>query len=302
MPKLTFQDQYSIAQEIAGLNDSISLLKFKRDINTGGAQLLAAFGREYNRRSRFTDLVSDQQYYQMPEDAQKLKEVIVSTGSYRPPMEQIPDEFAWRMMNMLSITGFPSHYWIRGNREFGLYPTPASTIVSGIELVFSPKHVYLTEADITSTTSTTTVSLTNNSQTVTSSGTIFTPKMTGQWFQNTDGSDENWYQINNVTSTSVLVLENYYQGPSVIGANFRIGQVMDLPEEFLEGPVDYAMYRHYLRRGNTNQAAEFKTLYQNSLDGAKNTYSNTTESQVINAEPIFRRFNPFRGDPPASIN
>lgn len=302
--KLTFQDQYTIAQEIAGLTDAVSLVKFKRDINTGGSMFLANLGREYNRHSRFTDLNATQQYYQLPEDGHKLKEVIVSTGSWYPPLEQIPDEFAWRMMNMASITGVPTHYFIRGNDEVGLYPIPSQTVTAGIELVFSPKHVQMTEADTTSTSTTTTLTVNQGSQTVTSSGTPFTQILEGQWLQITDGTDENFYKVSDYVNTSTLTLENYYQGPSGVGKTFRIGQVMDLPEEYLEAPVDYAMYRHYLRRGSAKsrysngKAIEFKTLFDSALLNAKDEYGNTTESQVINAEPQFRVYSNWRGDPP----
>lgn len=296
--KITFNDQYKLAEEISGLTDVVSIAKFKRDINIGGSKFLAGLGREYNRHSRFTDLVSGQQFYQMPEDAQKLKEVIVSNGAYNPPMEQIPDEWAWRMMNMLSVSGMPSHYWVRGNNEIGLYPIPAYTTTKGIELVFSPKQVQMTQDDYL----TGTVTVSNGSTTVTGSGTVFTATMVGQWFQTTDGTDENFYKVASFTSGTQVDLENFYQGTSGGSKTFRIGQVMDLPEEWLESPVDYAMYRHYLRRGDVGKAADFKSLWQDGLDNAKDTYGNTTESQVINAQPRFRSYNPFRGDPPYSIS
>jgi hypothetical protein len=306
--KLTFQDQYTIAQEISGLTDATTLIKFKRDINTGGTMFLTELGREYNRHSRTTNLVASQQYYELPEDAQKLKEIIVNTGGWYPPLEQIPDEFAWRQMNMFNITGVPSHYFIRGNDEVGLYPTPSLSVTAGIELVFSPKHVQLTEADTTSTTSSTTVTVTNGSTTLSSSGTIFTPTMVGQWLQTTDGTDERWYQIASYTNTSTMLLENYYQGPSGSSKVFRIGQVMDLPEEYLEAPTDYAMYRHFLRRGSSKsrysqgKALEFKGLFDEAVLAAKDEYGNTTDSQVINATPRYRVYNNWRGDPPASIS
>ncbi len=297
MSKLTWTDQQAMAQQLAGLTDSASLLKFKRDMNIGASKFLASLGREYNRHARYTDLVAGQQFYQLPEDAQKLKELTVSTGSYRPPMEQIADEFQWNMLNMLSITGMPSHYWIRGNNEFGLYPTPANNVSGGIQMVFSPKHVEMTQNDFT----TGTITITQGSTTLTHSATGFTAKLVGQWFQNTDGTDENWYQVASLTSSSVLVLGNDYQGLSAAGSSFRIGQVMELPEECLEAPVDYAMYRFYLLRGSSQKAAEFKSLYQDALDMAKNTYAITTESQVIAALPQYRTYNNWRGDPPASI-
>lgn len=296
--KITFQDQYTLATEISGLTDAASLIKFKRDINIGGSKFLAGLGREWNRHSRFTDVIGGQQFYQSPEDMQKVKDIIVSNGGYNPPMEQIPDEAAWRYLNMLSVSGQPSHYWVRGSNEFGLYPIPPANITKGIELVFSPKHVQLTAADYT----TGTVTVSNGSINIQGAGTTFTTAMVGQWLQTTDGTDENFYKISNWNSVTSIDLENYYQGTSGGTKSFRIGQVMDLPDEFLEGPVDYAMYRHYLKRGNPQLAADFKALYQDALDSAKDTYGNTTESQVISAEPMFRTYNPFRGDPPASIS
>lgn len=293
-----------MAKEISGLQDAASVVKFKRDINSGGTLFMAGLGREYNRKSRTTNSVALQQYYQLPEDGHRLKEIIYNTGSWQPPLEQVPDEFAWRMMNMASIVGVPTHYFIKGYDEVGLYPIPASAVTNGIELVFSPRHLELTEDDTTSTTSSTTVTVTNASQTVTSSGTIMTPKMVGQWFQSTDGTDENWYKISAVPDTATLTLENYYQGVSGASKTFRIGQVMDLPEEYLDAPVDYAMYRHYTRRGSQKSrytighAGEFKALFEDALMRAKEEYGQTTDNQVINAEPVFRQYNNWRGDPP----
>lgn len=295
--KLTFSDQQTIAQEISGLTDAASLITFKRDINSGGTMFLAELGREYNRHSRFTDIVDGQQYYQMPEDALRLTAIIASTGSWLPPLEQIPDEEAWRMMNMFQTYGLPSHYFIKGFDEIGLYPIPSQTVLDGLELVFSPKHLQLTESDFT----TGTVTVINGSATVTHSATGFTPIMVGQWLETTDGTDSNWYRITEFTDNATLQLENFYQGTS--GSKpFRIGQVMDMPEEFLEAPVDYAMYRHYVKRGEQQKAADFKALFDGSVDAAKDAYGQATNSQVISAEPRYRQYNPFRGDPPASIS
>ena len=296
--KLTFTDQQNLAKEISGLIDSASVTKFKRDINSGGTMFIAGLGREYNRKSRTTNLVSGQQYYQLPEDGHRLKELMVSTGSWNPPMEQIADEFAWRQMNMFTTTGIPTHYFIRGYDELGLYPTPSLSVTDGIELVFAPRHLELTEDDTT----TGTVTVTNGSQTITHSGTSFTAKMVNQWFQSTDGTDTNWYRISAFVDSANLTLENYYQGLSGSAKTYRIGQVMDIPEEYLDAPVDWSMYLHYMKRGNLQSANEFKSLFMSCVDAAKNEYGSTTDSQVISAESPYRAYNPFRGDPPASIS
>lgn len=296
--KITYTDMQQIAQEIVGLTDATTLTRLKRDINIGATMFLASLGREYNRKSRFTDLVAAQQVYQLPEDGHKIKEVIVNTGGWFVPLEQVPDEHTWRMLNMMQSTGQPTHYFMKGYDELCLYPTPSVTVENGIELVFSPKHVELTQNDFT----TGTVTVTNGSQTVTHSATGFTPNMAGLWFQVTGGTDENWYRVYEVTSTSIIQLENFYQGISGSAKTFRIGQVVDLPEEFAEAPVDYACYRHFLKRGTTDKAATFKTLFESALAMAKDQYGQTTDNQVITYSPQMRTYNPFAGDPPSSIS
>ena len=296
--KITYSDMQDIAQEVVGLTDATTLIKLKRDINIGSSLLLAALGREYNRKSRFTNLEADQQYYQLPEDAQKLKEVIVNTGGWEVPLEQIPDEHAWRMLNMMTVTGQPTHFFIKGNDELGLYPIPSADVEEGIELVFSPKHVELTQDDYT----TGTLTVTNGSQTVTGASTVFTSKMEGQWLQVTDGTDGNWYRVSEFNSSTSLTLENYYQGTSGASKAFRVGQTVDFPDEFCEAPSDYACYRHYLRRGSQEKADTFKALFDDATERAQDQYGNTTDSQVIWAEPQYRVYNSWRGDPPSGIS
>ena len=90
--KLTYSDLQTICKEVSGVIDAGSVLRFKRDINSGATLFLAGLGREYNRKSRFTDLKRNQQFYQLPEDGHKLKEIIASSGGWNVPLEQIPDE------------------------------------------------------------------------------------------------------------------------------------------------------------------------------------------------------------------
>lgn len=304
MSKLTWTDQEALAQESSGLIDTANLTIFKRDMNTGATRFVKNLGREFGRHSRFTDLVSGQQYYQMPEDTHRLKQIVVSSGTYTPPMEQIPDERGWRMMNMLPVTGVPTHYWIKGYKEVGLYPMPSATISQGIELVFSSTHTNMTEEDYI----TGTVTVAQNGLTIVGSGVVFTQKMAdlGLYFQVTDGSDENWYRIIGYTNSTTLTIENYYQGESGSGKPYRIGQVMDqIPDEYLEAPVDYAMWRFYLKRGiiGLQQAQTFQENWMAFLQDAKDEYGQVTDDQVVNADDHhdYRLYNPFRGDPPAGI-
>lgn len=302
--KLTFTDLQTICKEVSGITDAGSVIRFKRDINMGASLFLAKLGREYNRKSRFTDAKTNQQYYQLPEDGNRLKEIVVTNGGWQPPLEQIPDEFAWRRLNMMTVVGQPTHYFVKGNDEVGLFPIPSYTLENAIELVFSPRHVEMTQDDYV----TGTITVTNASQTITGAGTVFSSILVGQWFQVTDGTDDNWYKISAYNSATSLTLENFYLGTSGGTKAYRIGQVADMPDEYLDSLSDYAMYKHYTRRGSqksrysVGHAGEFKALFDDALERAQEAYSTTTDSNVITADTEYRTYNPFRGDPPASIS
>jgi len=275
----SFEDQYELAQEITGLTDATSLIRFKRDINRGGTMFLAALGREYNRKSRYTDTEASTQYYQTPQDALRIKGVSIKYNNGYLPCEEVADEQMWTYLNqVLRYSTTPRFFFVRGNDEYGLYPIPSSVVTNGIKLVFEPKHLFLSQADYT----TGTITATNGSQTITGSGTTFTSAMVGRYLEATDGTDGNNYRISAYASATSLAIENYWQGTSGIGKTYRISEVMDLPAEFLESPVDYAMYRHYLKK-DRRKAADFKALFQASLESARELYGVTTDGQVIYA-------------------
>lgn len=299
----TRSDQLDIIKEETGLSDAASIVKFDRDLNRGGARFIAALGREYNRKSRVTNLVANTQYYQCPEDTQRISEVIATHGGHTLPLTQVADEESWRLLNMTGTTDQPTHYFIRGFDEVGLYPTPANNVTAGLEIVFGPRSGRLRADDIDDTTTNTTITVTNGSQTITSSGTPFTAAMVGRGFEVTDGTDSRWYRIAGFTSTSILTLENYYQGAGGSGKSFRIGDVMDIPDEYLETPAYWAIYRHWKRRGATTKAEAAKKEFKDGLEKCQEEYSQMTNSQVVNASEatLNRAFNSFRGDSPVSI-
>lgn len=301
---LTFEDSQDIVIEETGLSasDSTSLAKVKRDINRGATRFMAALGREYNRRSRVTNLVAGTQYYQYPEEALRVSLVKAQQGGYFPPLDQVPDEEAWAYLNMTSMSGQPTHFFVRGFDEIGLYPIPSANVTTGLEIVFEPKHGYMRADDVTNVTSSTTVTVTNGSQTVTNSGTAFTQSMVGQRFEITDGTDSRDYRISAFVSTSQITLENYYQGTSGSGKTFRIGEVVDIPEEYEEAPAYFAIYRHHKRRGNDKKAAEALAEFTFMRDEAKDVYGQQTSSQVVSTVPMMRPYNVFRGDAPPSVS
>lgn len=278
----TYTDQQNLAKEISGLSDVSSLLNFKRDINAGTSRFLAKLNRPVDRQSKFTDLATGQQYYQFPEDAIKMSYVKVLTGTEWYGLTEVADETTWIQLNRLTqTTQTPTHFFVKGYDEVGLFPIPSTAVPEGIELIYEPKHVLLTADDYT----TGTISVSNGLSTIVGNGTTFTTKMAdGSYFlQITDGNDGNWYRVTNYGSPTSLTLENYYQGITSTTATYRIGQCSKIPEEFQEAPVDYAMYRHHLGKGEMDKAMQFNKLWLTSLKDAESVYGLSTSNQIIMA-------------------
>lgn len=276
---LTFQDQYQMAQTLSHFSDDAITAILKRDINTGCAKLMAGLDRAYLRRSRFTDLVAQQQYYQYPQDASKLRSFKTHIGGIERSMTEITDEETWDRMNQVPVYGIPWAFFTKGFDEVGLYPIPTDTTSSGGELVFTQRHLTMTQDDYT--TGTVTV---NGTQTVVGSGTTFTQGMVGRAFEIVDGSDGNWYRILSVESGTSLTLENVTQGITGGALSYRIGECAFLPEEYLETPVDYALNRFYLGRDQAKQA-QFLNLYNTAFEDMRSVYGRKNSSSLIDASP-----------------
>lgn len=291
MGKLTFQDQYQLAQQIAKVSDTANTTSFKRDINTGGSRFLAALNRPTQRRSRFANVVANQQYYQNPEDALRPSSVLYLMGSQWVPLAEVTDETYWRQLNWVATTGIPTAFFVRGSDEIGLYPIPSSAVSAGLELVFELRHLSLSQADYT----TGTMTVTNGSATATHSAAGLTSQMIGRYLSLTDGSDANWYKIADAPNSSTATLENVYQGLSA-AATFRIGEVMEIPEEYLEAPVDYAMHRYFIGRDTPSRysggrAKQFLDLFDHALAECKSVYGRKASSAVVEPSGSMRPYN-----------
>ena len=270
---LTFQDQYQMFQQITGDKSPEGLIIAKRDINEGGAMFLNSLGRKFNKEYITTNLVANQQYYHLVTSGLRISEIRCLQGPYYFKPRLIASEYDWDVLNTYTLTStYPTHYYIRGFNEIGIYPIPAANVTNGLKVSYEPQHVDLTQADYT----TGTVTVSNGSVTVTHSATGFTPQMVGRWLQITDGTDGKWYRIASYTSTSVVSLENYYEGISGSGRTFRIGECMKIPQAYQDAPVYYAIDRFYMTQNDQKTALTFKSRFDDKLKSAKETYARST--------------------------
>lgn len=262
---LTFTTAYTRAAQMVGIDTSIDspdLTAIKADVNQAVRLFKNTSRRYWTRKEVTADLVSGQQYYTFPEDMVRITQVRANTGGYNWPLVEVDSEQLWNKFNVIpsNTVIVPQFYFVRGRNEVGLYPIPSNDETAGLIISYEPRLQDMSVDDTT----TTTVTVANGSQSVTSPSTPFNTNMNGMMFSVTDGSDGNWYPIIGATA-SALTLENYYQGPSGSAKNCIIGSVPDIPEEFQYGPIYFAAYNFYLKRNEMANANIYKALYEDLL-------------------------------------
>lgn len=221
----------------------------------------------FNEASMTIVTVSQQQFYDLPFDYSKLKTGTITIGQLKWTPTEILNRQDWDKLNVFPYySDIPNNYFIY-NGEMGFWPIPST---SGNTITFNYKRRV---TDLTLTDYITgTVSATNNSLTITGSGTGFLANylaVAGSvfnlnlWIKLTPPSgDGNWYQIESIESATSLTLTNPYAGGTTSGASFIIGQMPLLLEDY----HDLLVYRPLMIYfstivDNPNKKKEFTDLY-----------------------------------------
>lgn len=282
-----------MVQQIANDFSSASLILFKRDVNEGCAMFLNRLGRKFNKEYLTANLVANQQYYQFPSEVLRLSEARFLNGTNYYDANLVTDEHEWNLKNTIITTGnYPTDYYIRGFNELGVYPVPSTNVTAGIQVSYEPQHIDLTQDDFTDQSAPTgTLTVSNNSIVVTHSGSGFTQNMVGRWLQVTDGTDGKWYRIASFVSTTVVNLENYYEGISGSGRTFRIGEVAKIPQAYQDAPVYYALDRYYQTQNDQRTAPVYQQRFDMKVKSAKETYAHSTSRMGVKTRRNNRRPN-----------
>lgn len=295
--ELTFDNMTSDVQSTVGDTSADSLVLIKRWINTGASLITNELRRHWTQERKFTDLVADQNEYQMPESSVRPSLVRISSGGRWYPVNECADSVMWAELSSYeSSSSIPTLYHVRGKDIIELYPTPSESVTAGLELSYEPRHKAMTQSDY----STGTVTVANGSAVITGYGTSWTAAMVGRIFKPTGVDDEQTYRISAYTSPTSLTLENYYAGNGASGLTYTIGESPNLPPEYQEGCIDYAKFRYYMLKGDSQRAQEYRSLFEGSIDGIKEAYSSASTNRVmpgIRYSQRSRVYNPLI-DPP----
>lgn len=285
---ITWTLAHQRAQRLSGDSTSETLTYLKADINLGARKFNAALNRYFNRRSKTTDIVADQQYYQLPPDCIRVSHVKATvSGGNVYPLRKVVSEDDWDGLNITDqSSNLATYYFVRGRDEIGLYPKPSTNVTDGLIVRYEPRDKDLSVEDY----ETGTVTVTNGSQTVTHSASGFNTFMANRAFRTTDGSDGQWYVISSATTTT-LTLEEPYIGPSGAGKTFTVGETFLFPEEYHDAPIDFALSRFFDGRSEPEKAAYYLRRFENAIVDARERYTSSSQSLIITDEP--EGFNPW---------
>lgn len=279
---LTWTQAIAKTQRQARDNGADTLVQLKEDWNQGYHLFNAENARYYSRRQQFCDLVQGQRIYQTPVNCVKISGMtLLMSAGYEPPLFEVRTETEWRQK--LSIPQYASnlvtHYFAIGKESFGLYPLPSQDVTNGLRIWYQPEDSDMSIDDTTSPT--VTVTLTENSPTVTASGAIFTQSMIGQSFRPEGVVDLTWYEITAVPSATELTLGAAYIGPSASGLSWRVGQIPIIPQQFQDSPMHYALANYFSTHGDETRGQYHRGLFENMIKDCKEQYSSSSTSNVL---------------------
>lgn len=172
-----------------------------------------------------------------------------------------------------SETAFSNGAFTTSGTGAGTITATSITVGNTITFNYKRRVTDLTFADYI----TGTLSATNGSKAIVGVGTGFVANylpVAGNvyalnlWLKITPPSgDGNWYQINSLDSATDLTLVNKYQGGSVSGATFVIGQMPLLLEDYHDLLVYRALMIYFSTiNDNPNKRKEFAELYEQGIE------------------------------------
>lgn len=292
---LTWSDLTTKAVRLSRDTSPSTLTQLQQDMNTGYHMFNAKLGRYWSRKQQFTDVVDGQSIYQTPIDSVRIIGMTVKTAtginSYSPPIKEIRSEYEWRLIKTTPnyASSWIAYYYVLGNDEIEVWPVPSGDITNGIRFYYQQQDHDLSVADIVSgsLSPVQTVTMTNGSTLVTSTGSTFTNQLVGLWFQLTGVTDLSWYEIVDVPTSSTLILKSAFVGNSGSLLSFRIGQLPIIPSEYQSNLTDYALWLYFSGKGNEQRATLHKTLFDAAIEDAVQAYSSSTEGNVISDSDNF---------------
>lgn len=230
--KMTLTDilnQYLRNIGLAGTTDASILADFYANLAQRYNMILAKLHDYMVQKTISMSTVAGQQYYFYPNGIVNIESIVVTIGNVHYPTGFVNSQYQWDWLNSLTVqpTAIPQFVFPRRD-DFGIYPIPGD--IYDVTFNFHYRDRGLTVADYT----TGTVTVTNNSATVTGAGTTFTPAMVGRFLQVVTATNSGYgyfYRIAAYVSATEVTLQIPYEGATGGTLIYRIGQCPEIPDE-----------------------------------------------------------------------
>jgi hypothetical protein len=285
-------------QDYSGDLSASSLSYFQREINRA-TRFIYSYLQEYIRqKTATTTTVADQQFYQLPEDFHRGESLSITINNLTPTLIPVDSRYQWDRLNAVQIkSAYPRYYFVREN-DFGIFPAPNSAFTMNLSYVYMLKD--MTAEDYT----TGTVTVTNDDDDITGSGTTWTSAMVGRYFQTVN--DGYPYKIRSFTSTTNLDLATNFAGTGAAGQSYSIFESPGIPVElhelipyrvmeiyFAQRGASFAdkakMYANMFWTGDANNNNRSGQFIHGGLIGAFNMYARSTNVGIVEMNgPRFR--------------
>jgi hypothetical protein len=275
---ITFDQHINEICKAHKITDAEQIASVKRWYNQGSAKVKKKLMRRVNAETIYTKLEPERQSYQLPEYAGRVYNARYNKSGSEQRLIEISSHDAWLDFNSNnSQHGTPQFYHMISEDEIQLFPIPDEEIENGLEIALAFKHSRLTAADI----STGTATVSNGSQTVTLSSSIVTTGWVGRWFTINDGHEE-WHRISEYVSSTSFKIENYFDGTGGAGLNYIVGEIVDIPEEYIDLPEVYAIAKYVgVYRKSRVLSRDMMQEFNDAIKEIKQDYANPGKSRTI---------------------
>ena len=258
----------------AGSADSTLGSQFDRFLGQRYQIILAELQDYQNIKTKTASTVASQQYYHLPPGLMQIESATVTVGSIKYPLTVINSQLQWDKTNQVLINNSVVPQFIFPRRDdYGIWPIPGAVYTVTLNYILRDRS--LTTADYT----TGTVTVTNNSQTLTGSGTTWTAAMVGRWV--TTANDGYWYRISAFSSTTSLTIEEAFQGTTASSQTYTLGESPEIPEEGHILLAQGTTADFYAMRGDMTKATWWNNMFWTGDGANAGRYDDNVSGGVI---------------------
>ncbi len=246
------------SSSVTNLSSTIDFIK--RELNNANKDVFTLF-KKWNLQPLpvTASTTANQIWYHNPPGLSKIESVTMPSGNLIIPLKIIQSQEEWDRLHIVPLTStFPVAIFPRRD-DFGVFPTPQSAVTFTIVGNYQPINMSIDDYN------TGTITVSQNSTVITTTGGTFTADMVGKYFSIADSTRlpvGYAYRISSFTSASVMGLESYFEESSVVDGNFVIFDSPNIPEELQEFlPYRAAAVYFQVRRRDEETGQKLMNFY-----------------------------------------